>query len=483
MPKTAKTIFNTTEKSNFILNMTPESYYQFNLKILMSFLILMPLFSIALEFAKVYSVPGMALSITGVFAIVFMFIGFMKDETPKHLYLPGYLLGGMLIWGLISLYNSYFYSISLFGSDGRSEGWLSLLFYGSFFMLGAQLGTDENRLKLLHGMFYMGLAECVWSLLQMLPIGFPSYYQNLEPLLIFKLYLPSGLTGSPIFLAILLSMLLIPALIESIFTENQKDKILDIICIILFSLTAVRTQCLHGIVGTVLAVLTALIYGLIRKKQTAICIVTAVIAIVIGFAWNYFAVSINGTYTRKGGENVTLSNSITLYDSGIIWEDSSYRLAVSGYYSENSPSNPNGTFNIKSLPDSYGYLWKNTLKIISRYPLAGSGEDSLVYPQLYQSRTIPSNPNVFDRCYNYYLHIAGTMGIPMLILFLALMSLTLIRGGKACKHEQNWLHFSIFNSVIVYLVLMVFGVGSITIAPIFWMLSGVCISLWKPVQQ
>ena len=88
MPKTAKTILGTTEKSNFILNMTPESYYSFNLKILLGFLILMPLFSIPLEFAKVYSVPGMALSIMGVFAIVFVFIGFMKSETPRNLLLP-----------------------------------------------------------------------------------------------------------------------------------------------------------------------------------------------------------------------------------------------------------------------------------------------------------------------------------------------------------------------------------------------------------
>lgn len=482
MPKTAKTIFNTTEKSNFILNMTPESYYQFNLKILIGFLILMPLFSIVLEFAKVYSVPGMALSITGVFAIVFMFIGFMKDETPKHLYLPAYLLGGMIIWGLVSLYNSYFYSISLFGSDGRSEGWLSLLFYGSFFMLGAQLGTDENRLKLLHGMLWMGLAECLWSFLQMLPIGFPSYYQNLEPLLIFKLYLPSGLTGSPIFLAILLSVLLIPALLESIFTENKTIRILDTLCIIFFPLTAIRTQCLHGMVGTILAVLTALIYGLIRKngKQTAIRISIAVFSILIGFVWNYFAVSINGTYSREGGVNTSLSNGIAFYDGAVIWEDSAYRLAVSGYYVENGGLNPNGGFDLESPADTYQYLWKNTLKIITRYPLAGSGPDSLAYPQLYQNRAIPSNPNVFDRCYNYYLHIAGTMGIPMLILFLALMILTLIRGGKACKQEQNWLHFGIFNSVILYLILMLFGIGSITVAPIFWMLAGICISLWKP---
>ncbi len=43
MPKTAKTIFNTTEKSNFILNMKTEDYWKYNLRIMQMFLILQEL--------------------------------------------------------------------------------------------------------------------------------------------------------------------------------------------------------------------------------------------------------------------------------------------------------------------------------------------------------------------------------------------------------------------------------------------------------
>ncbi len=478
MPKTAKTILGTTEKSNFILNMTPESYYSFNLKILLGFLILMPLFSIPLEFAKVYSVPGMALSIMGVFAIVFVFIGFMKSETPRNLFLPAGILAAMLVWGLVSFYNSYDYSVSIFGEDGRSEGWLSILFYGSFFLLGAQLGTDDNRLKLLHGMFWMGLAECLWGLFQMLPIGFPSYYKNLEPILLFNTFLPSGLTGSPVFLGFLLSVLLLSAILEAACTENKKQRIFDILCAVSFSLTAVRTQCLTGIIGTVLAFLIALIYLLVKKSGRKAAVIAVIPAILLGMVWNYFSPSINNTnYTI---ENETISDGIAFYDGSVLWKDSSYRLAVSGYYVPSGSINPNGHFDIASLTETYGYLWKNTLAIIKKYPLAGSGPDNLVYPQLYQSLVIPSNPNVFDRCGSYYLQTAGTMGIPMLLLFLVLMCLTLIRGGTACKKNKNWLHTSIFLTVILALLLMIFCTGSITVTPVFWMLAGICISLCKP---
>ncbi|MBR1555004.1 MAG: O-antigen ligase family protein [Oscillospiraceae bacterium] len=481
MPKTAKTIFGTTEKSNFILNMTPESYYQYNLKILLGFLILMPLFCIPLEFFKVYSVPGMALSIAGVFAIVFVFIGFMKSETPKKLFLPACLLGGMLIWGLVSFYNSYDYLISIFGDDGRSEGWLSMLFYGGFFLLGAQLGTDDNRLKLLHGMLWLGLAECFWSLLQMLPLGFPSYYKSLEPMLIFNVYLPSGLTGSPISLGVMLSVLLIPALLEAVSTENPKRKLLNYICIFCFSLTAIRTQCLAGVIGIILAFVIWLICILIKKsgKKAVSCLVIALIGMILGTVWNYVSPSLNGMYTSISGET-SVSDGIYFYDGGVMWEDSSYRLETSGYYVRNASDNPNGTFDIENISDVYHYLWSSTLKIIKSYPLAGSGQDNLVYPQIYQSLIVTANPNTFDRCGNYYLQIAGTMGIPMLLLFLAVAVLTAVRGGIAVRKEDNWLHTGIFCTVLLYLILMFISTGSITVTPLFWMLAGICISLHEP---
>ena len=190
-----KTIFGTTEKSNFILNMKTEKYWDFNLKILLGFMILMPVLSIPLEFARTYSLPLIALAIAGVAAIVFTFIGFMKSVTPKKLWVLTGILAAMVVWGYVSLMNSfcagdaYNYNVATFGFDGRGEGLLSILFYGCFFMLGAQLGTDSNRRKLLNGMLLMGLAECIWGLLQALPIGFKSYYQNLEPMLLFRTFL------------------------------------------------------------------------------------------------------------------------------------------------------------------------------------------------------------------------------------------------------------------------------------------------------
>ena len=71
----------------------------------------------------------------------------------------------------------------------------------------------------------------------------------------------------------------------------------------------------------------------------------------------------------------------------------------------------------------------------------------------------------------------------MLLLFLALMILTLVRGAKACKQQKSWLRDSMFIAVLFYLIIMLIGTSSVTIAPIFWMLAGICISFYEPKQN
>lgn len=478
-----KTIFGTTEKSNFILNMPTERYYRYNLWILLAFLVLMPALSLPLEFFKVYSLPVIALAVTGVAAIVFVFIGFMKNATPKSLWLPTGIAAAMVVWGYVSLMNSFYvgdalnYNVATFGADGRGEGLLSVLFYGCFFLLGAQLGTEDNRKKLLTGMLIMGLVQCTWGLLQALPIGFPSYYQNLEPLLTFKVFLPSGLTGSPIFLATLLVMLEIPAMLMAAFTEDKKSRILYLVCTAVFALVSVRTQCLIGLAGMGLAIVAGAVYLLSKKagKAAAAAILAAVIAFGAGLGWSIVSPVINSTKTHQSSGDADVSVGLHLYDGGIMWEDGSYRLTGSGYYVP-SAETPYGTVDLTDLVDTYRYLWSATAKIAGDYPLVGAGPDSLVYPQLYRDLVIMSNPNTFDRGYNFYLHTAATLGIPVLLMVLALLAISLIRGGKASV-RGNWVQAAILGAVVLYEIVMIVGSSCITVAPLFWMLLGCCCNM------
>lgn len=467
-----KTIFHTTEKSNFILNMKTGKYHRFNLRILLGYLVLMPIFCIPLEFFKVYSVPGIAFAIVGVAAMVFALIGFMKGVTSKNLFLPAALLAGALVFGIVSVLRAYDAQAAITGADGRSEGWLSLVFYGCIFLLGAQLG--KNRLRLFKGLLWLGLAQCAWALVQALPVGLSSGYQNLNALLLFRLFLPSGLTGSPIFLAMLLVMLLFPAMLGAALEENARDRAFYLICSGVFALFAVRTQCLLGLAGTALALLAALCTALVKKGGRRAVVSAAVTAagICLGVLWSIFAPVWNGAYDRSTGSEVDVPAGFVLYDGGIIWQDSAYRLGSSGYYVYGNCPNPNGTFSIDSIPETYGYQWRVTADLIAQFPLDGAGPDCLVYPQLYQNYDVLSNPNVFDRCYNYYLHLPATLGIPAALCIFALFVCILVRGAGHLKGNGSWLCAGVWGGVLLYMLMLVLGTTSITVTPIFWMLAG-----------
>ncbi len=472
----AKTLFNSTEKSNFILNMSTESYRSYLLKVLLGYVILMPLFCIPLEFASLCTVPGMALSIVGVFAMVFVLIGCMKKVTSSSLLIPACLWGGVVLWNLVSLSTAPDINIALMGADGRNEGLLSAVFYGCIFLLSAQLGTESNQKKLLYGLLGMGLFQCIWALLQMLPIDFPSYYDWLNSLLLFNVYLPSGVTGSPIFLAALLTMLSPAAALGAVYSEGRKQRIFCMVCAILYTLAAVKTHTLLGLGGMGLVLLLLGIYAAVKKQKSILPTAAAMLlAFAVGCAWIFCAPSINGT--TYSSSHTPVSNQFTLYDGAIMWEDGAYRLSTSGYYS--ASENPNGSFAIDSIADTYRFQWSRTLAIIAEHPIAGTGADNLAHAQMYnRNADISQNLNSFVRCYNHYLHITATLGIPGLLLFLALAVLSVLGGIRGLR-SGSWVQAGICFGVIVHLAAMLICPSAITVTPVFWMLCGMAMGTPK----
>ena len=234
---------------------------------------------------------------------------------------------------------------------------------------------------------------------------------------------------------------------------------------------AVKTQTLIGLAGTGLALLAAIVYILCKKqgKRGLLAVGAGLLGMCIGFGWSFGAAAVNGTTRGIDGEPVS---GWTLYDGGVMWEDSSYRLETSGYYSAAEGANPNGEFDLANLRETYGYLWNVTGGIIKDYPLTGTGPDSLVYPQLFNSLTLGANPNTFDRAYDFYLQTAATLGVPMLLLVCAVLILTIYHGIRAVR--TGWIKAAVLGTVILYCIIMVIGSSAVTVAPLFWMLAGVC---------
>lgn len=120
-------------------------------------------------------------------------------------------------------------------------------------------------------------------------------------------------------------------------------------------------------------------------------------------------------------------------------------------------------------------IWEMTLKLIAQKPILGCGTDNLklgLYTNCtedfnqYLARTL----TVVDKAHNEYLHIAATIGIPALIIYLIFISMILL--PKIRHMFSNKLYFVISITIISYLVQAFFNISTIGVAPLFWMILG-----------
>ncbi len=496
-----KTLFHSTEKSNFILNLRPETLWRW-MTVLTGILIwILAASSIVTEltesvsndlanlqqdggFGGIIATLLLAMrsesamfSICGVAALILILIPFLKSLYTKEQMLPALLCGGIALWGAVSLFFSFDldgYQTPFYGLDGRDEGLLAIIFYLSFFLLGTCLGGKGHTRKICDMLTAFGAVQCFFGILQCLPIGFPSQYRDLMPALTFRVFLPSGLAGSPISFAMLLTMLSGVALYGMLMDERKLRRGCYTAALCVYCVMLLKTQCIAGWLGAA-AVAFAASAAALRRKKTAPHALRKLglvwISCLCGLVLTITAPLINGTTKRDTTtkhDTVAVSPGIYFYDGSIFWEDGSYRLSTAGVYQVNDQ------FEASSVIDSYSYLWGTAADLIARYPLVGTGPDCYTYSQMTESYLVQQNYNICDRPYNAALYLAATRGIPSLLLVLALIAAALRRGGQICSREQeNWQCRACIAGAAGFLLTALFGLSTITVTPFFWLLLGI----------
>ena len=120
-------------------------------------------------------------------------------------------------------------------------------------------------------------------------------------------------------------------------------------------------------------------------------------------------------------------------------------------------------------------IWEMTLKLIRQKPIFGCGTDNLQFGlqtncsedfDEYLTRTL----TIVDKAHNEYLHIAATVGIPALIVYLIFIGMILWRRVRYLLIDST--SFVISIVLISYLVQAFFNISTIGVAPLFWMLLG-----------
>lgn len=465
----AKQLFNSSDKSNFILNMTQEAYSSIAIKALISTVLITSVASAIplISGIKVHTFSAMGLMLGGVFCLVLAIIALLKKFVEKRLILPMAAIGFGLVWAFVSMINSYDMNVSLNGYAGRGEGVFSLLFYASFFVSASALKGDKFRKTLLGGILVNGFINSVVGIIQIFTGEF-SDFANVS--LKVKINAAAGLSQSPIFLAMVLSISIVAAISGLIVFEKKKSKIMCVVCICLFSFVNMFTYSLVGICGTALAVIVGIILiialkapkiNLLSVLGVIIPSVAAVIIVNCGLIGNI--------------------DSYRLYDGRIMWFADSYmRLNSSGDFDRDA-------LDIDDTGDVYYTLNRKAGNIISSNGLLGTGPDQFIYPQLYNFGVTETdaayvediavlNKGTIDRVYNEYLNVAATRGIPSVIAFAAALLGIIAAGIKSFKRDKNSITLCMLLMTLMSALLFVICCSSTAFTPIFWIFAGACVA-------
>ncbi len=478
MPKDMKkTIFNTTEKSNFILNMRESTAR----KGTVIALLVMPVLMYITVLLKMFYIVQMnmfsvVLTLAGAAAFIWMAVLQAKKLNDNSQLIPFLLCIAMFVLAFIASILSFDWDIALSGNYGRFEGLLSITCYMGIFLLAMQIQRKRGMRVVMDVLVAVGVLNCVFAVLQAIPSSFAnkySFYVNLGAMALSGVYLPSGLCTSPIFFAGLLTLLSGITVFGSCYDLHIPRRVCYTVATLIFMTAAVATHTIIAVLGIATVLVVALVIEVLRMakgksghyKDTTYPIVRCAIYII-----SFVAVCM--IFFSAGG----------LYDGGIMWADSfSYLAGISGYYYPNTPEYPDrAPFDITKFNELYGYLWSNTLEGMKKYNLwlTGAGPDCLFYTQLKTTSEIMVENYSFDKCYNDYLYIAATRGIPSLLAYVALIVLCLkrvlchVKQMLAAEKNELWVYGAVFASVAAYVVISFFNASSILVAPIFWMLLG-----------
>ncbi|MBR4627812.1 MAG: O-antigen ligase family protein [Ruminococcus sp.] len=469
----AKTLLGSSDKSNFILNMTEEQYAKYASFGLIAACFTTSLSAILPEVSEgnTYSVCATGLAVSGVICLVLALIAIIKKYVRGSIIVPAAAFAAMLGWGGLSLARSYDIDVGFYGFPQRGEGLLALMFYFGIFVTAASLRRKRAVSCLLAGIVGAGLLNALWALIQIFTGKLMFYaYTDISVNVIARA--PSGLSQSPLFLAMVLTLALSAALIVSTTGETEKYRAIATLCAMLFAFVMVFTRTFIGIAGVILSVIIAIAAVFIAKKPKE-RIMTAVAVIVAAG----IGIMVAGTFksgNRKGYH---------LYDGYILWSDDAWqRVSACGNYSSATDEGKHLDLDIEDTYDVYTYLNKETIDIIKRYPLDGTGPEQLVYPQIYTyghlksnapiTDIAPKNPGTFDKVYNEYLYTAATRGIPSLLFMAAVLISALAIGVKKLRKSADLANAAPFLLTVCGMLVFLIGCSNITFSPIFWACVG-----------
>ena len=458
-----KTIFGTTEKSNFILNMKFTTVRRWVLGILCA-CIIVPLiggiFITGIEGTS--SFLGSFLYATGFSCILFYIVLLLRKDIEFKKYPVAFFVIGLAVLAFASYYRVFLsgaeqeaVNTTLLGELGHYEGLLAIIAYAGIFLLATAVMTYSSVKIIFDILVGAGIVQAIVAIMQHIPWNFPSDFRKLPAILFLKdVHLSSGLSDNPIFYGSFLTIVSAVAISGAIYDKNIKRARIYGASSVLFFLTGLFTSSVVPLIGIgATLVITAILdstagkdgtkfeSGLLNSSRKRLVAIICALAAVFGIVF-----ATQGIYLR---------------DKAIAYTDAYYRLFIVA--GSPSPINDDSHWEIGA---------DRSLLMIKEHPLLGVGPDMFAKEQFTEELAIDS----IDRSYNEYLYIAATRGIPSLVVYLALLGVTVYRLIKDAKQftsdREKWFRPALLTVIIAYSIQAFFSASNVTVAPFFWLLLG-----------
>lgn len=464
-PKQPKTIFGTTSKSNFILNMKSDTLQNW-IAALLAACIIVPQITGFVVYGVNASPAFMSagLYFTGFSCILFFLIAMIKGSLSFKKEKILWLVAFMAVWAFASYYGAVIragdqteiINTALAGEIGRYEGLLSLLGYFGIFCLAACVTREKTIRLVIDTMIAAGVVQALFAIFQHIPgLRFMPNFADLPTVALRDVMLSNGLSESPIVFGSFLTIVFAAALTGAVYEKSVLRARLYGAAAMLFWLVGFFTSSIVPIIGmsAVFIIISAVIFvskpvtfesGLLKSSVYRYAAAAVAMALIFALIWIF-----QGIYIR---------------DKAIAYYDAFFRLFIVVNYSY---------VNTQSLGE---IGLEKSLYFIKEHPILGIGPDLLAKSQLISEELTLCS---IDRSYNEIVYIAATRGIPAAAAFVIFLGASLKSSFgrlKASLSDASWQDTAVFAAIAAYIVQSFFSFSSILCAPMFWMLCGLAFS-------
>jgi O-antigen ligase len=473
LAKTHKTIFGTTEKSNFILNMKSESVERLT-RIGLIAAVLLPILSGAIVsiIDKHYVILAIGTYISGFTAILFFLISALRGDIELKKNISFWFVVALAVLAFISYYAAFLnpyeglknsmheLATPLLGEYGRYEGLLVLLCYFGIFLLASCVTEKKTLSKIAIAIVIAAAVSIAFSVLQHIKgLDFPNAYRHLPTFAYDNVYISSGVADNPIFYGGFVTLIFALCGGLAVFGKRYRA-VFGIIALAAFT-TGLFTSSITPIIGCGVSAVTLVILSFIRAK------IPEADTALKGIRKRKIKPAPDGAF----GYDMRLMAIVLLLAAVIIflivlitqglWIRDIYIARLDG---------PLRKFIIGSTSNDsrslYEAAWTAAFEMIKKYPIFGVGPDSFAAYQNFSTMA-------YDSAFNEYLFTAATRGILSALIYIALLVTAFVTLIKRFSSPYAPI---LLTAIFAYACQAVVNTSSVVVAPLFWLVLGLSFS-------